>query len=204
MKKYLSVTTAASTIDLTTVETIRDEIGNTTLSDSTIRRWIGEESDRIAAYCGRVFGAETVVETFYLETDVPGLLMASRFPIVSVSSVSEDDAAALDASLYQVDATTGFIYRLDEDADRSVWSADKVAVSYTAGYTLVSTLPRAVEAACIQMVARRAYARGRDPNLRSESVDGVSTLQWWVSSDSDGMTAAIREMLAPYRQDMAL
>lgn len=197
MKSQLTVTTAADTIDLTTVETVRQELGDDALSADLLRRWISEESAKIAAHCRRTFGAETVQEIFYLD-ETSDEIVCSRLPIVSVTSVVEDDDAALDDALYQIDAEAGILRRLDDDGNLSRWSTSRVTVIYEAGYTLLGTLPRPIEAACIQMVTRRVYNRGRDPQLRREEVHGATTLEWWVSPDYDGMTMGVRDMLSPY------
>lgn len=221
----LTVVSAAATYDLTTLETVKDELGITTTgSDQTLRRYIADASARIAAYCNRVFAFETVSELFTPDRAIASgwgaargeswdsawearmlwrarsILPLSRFPVVTIVSVVEDTSGVvLDPSYYEVDAATGFLYRMNQGA-RTKWTANRTTVTYSGGYVLVSGLPRPLEQAAIDLVKARWFARGRDPRLKVADVPNVLRQEFWVGSVGAGdMPDEIAALLAPYR-----
>lgn len=196
----LTVTTAADSYDLTTLETVKEELGDTTgVTDTLLRRWITEESANVARYCGRVLARETVTETFDLPV-VRRNLRLNRFPVASVTSVIEDADDALDAAYYETDAETGALFRLGGSAVRRDWTAARVVVVYTGGYALLGALPRPIESAVLRLITRRYTARGRDPYLRAMSAPGLGEQQFWIPSDGGPeMPPDIAGMLASYR-----
>lgn len=198
MRSRVAVVTPAETYALTALDTIKEELPGTTIPDATLSRWIQEASSTAATYCGRVLASEEVTETFYL-TGTPTSLPLSRWPVSSLDTVTLD-GVALDPADYQVDEGTGFLYRLDADANETYWSGSRVVVEYTGGYTILGTLPRDIEAAVLALVKRRAYTYSQDPNLRVVDVVGVGRREWWVSpTSSDPMPTEIMAMLDPYR-----
>jgi hypothetical protein len=61
----LTVLDAADTEDLTTLDTLKDELGITTNDrDGSLRRIIRQASSDIATYCNRTFGKARYQETF--------------------------------------------------------------------------------------------------------------------------------------------
>jgi hypothetical protein len=87
----------ASSYDLTTLATVKDEL-NLTVPDNdlTIGRWITAASFDIRAYCGRTFQLETVQDTFYPDRDPqPQVLWGgvkplqlTRWPLVNVPNIA--------------------------------------------------------------------------------------------------------------------
>lgn len=203
MNSILTVTTAADTHDLTVLETVKDELGRTvSATDAQLTRWIHEASTQIASHCRRVFAAETVQEVFHGVSGADELIL-SRRPVTSITSVTEDDDTALATTYYEVEAETGLLYRLDGSGYRERWYASRVTVIYSGGYSLIGSLPRDIETAAIQLVARRAYAASRDPNLRSVQVEGLGQRQYWVDATAKTQMAAdIEALIAPYRNEM--
>ncbi len=195
----LTVLTPASSRALTTLTTIKDEIGITDDSaDARLQRWIDDESERIETYLGRVLASETVRETFRL-TGAPGCLRLARRPVTAITSIAVD-GVMLASDQYEIDATAGLFYPISGE-QRVRWFACTVIVTYTAGYTSIGALPRPIETACIGLLRHRWAARDRDPMLRSLAIPGVVTEQYWVGATGDdgAMPPEIAALLDPFR-----
>ncbi len=195
----LTVLTPASIRALTTLATVKDEIGITDdAADARLQRWIDEASERIETYLGRVLAGETVRETFRLR-GAPGCLRLARRPVAAVASI-DVDGATLANDQYEIDATAGLLYSIGGD-QRTRWAGCTVAVTYTAGYVSVQALPRPIETACLGLVRHRWAARDRDPMLRSLAIPGVVTEQYWVGATGDdgAMPPEIAALLDPFR-----
>jgi len=202
----LTVTVPAATHDLTTIETIKDELDITgTASDERLYRWISEASGFIENYCGRVFAAETLSEMWrglsrhYANAGGRMPLILTRRPVFAITSVTVD-GTALTADQYEMDPATGMLWRLSSDC-RIHWCAAKITVVYTAGYPLLGGLPYGIETACIETIKHRLAARNRDPNLKMQEIPGELVQQWWVAgANEEGVPAEIRAMLDPHRE----
>lgn len=199
----LVVVTPAASSALTTIDAVRAR-GVSEQTDAMITAAIDEASSRVAGYCGREFG-----ETAYRQTErgvcANGIVLAAAGPIVSLQSVVSDGAAMTEDTDFERD---GFdLYRLASDR-RIFWSASKVVVEYTCGWKLpgetVRNLPPAIEAACLALVTRGFAAGDRDPELVSESIAGVSRLEYAPfgsqkgAPSKDGMPADVAAMLDPF------
>jgi hypothetical protein len=65
MNSILTVTTPASSYDLTALATVKTELGITDNTENDkLRTWITQASIIAASYCRRVFARETLTETF--------------------------------------------------------------------------------------------------------------------------------------------
>lgn len=197
----ITVTTAAVTHDLTTLDTVRDELGiaaDDTSSDARLARWISESSGFIRDYCGRVFAAETVSELWRPDCAMQ-CLITSRVPVSTITSITEDDVV-LTTDEYEADLGNGFLYRLYSDV-RCKWTASKIVIVYTGGYDLLDGVPYGVEMACIETIKHRESARNRDPMMRSQTIPGELEQVWWVpGAGEDGVPATIRALLDPHRR----
>jgi len=201
----LTVTVPAATHDLTTIETMKDELEITgTALDSKLYRWISETSGFIKDYCGRVFAEETLSVLWrgvYLRSgsDGPAPLIFPRRPLSSITSVAVDDAV-LTANEYEFDTATAMLWRLSSDC-RINWCARKIVVVGVGGFPLLDGLPYGVESACIEKIKHRLAAGGRDPNLKMQEIPGELVQQWWVAGGNEaGVSAEIRAMLDPHRE----
>lgn len=151
-------------------------------------------------------GKETVIETFRLTREEPGIPL-SRWPVVSITTVVEDDDEdELESDEYEIDKPTGILRRLDGDENRLNWTSVKVTVTYIAGWVLpgdsgTRTLPYDIEDAVISLIKAARAARTRDPLIRSESVDGVGRTDYWVRGigESGGIPPDVASKLDPYR-----
>jgi hypothetical protein len=106
---------AANAIDLTTATIVAGDLGIS--SDATVERVVTAASRLIASYCGRSFERATLTE--YPPGYARSLLLLSRPPIVSVTSITEE-GNTVSAADYSVTARldgisvseAGMVYRL--------------------------------------------------------------------------------------------
>lgn len=201
----LTVLTPATSTRLTTVARARDLLGFTSKDNAVAQVCIDQASRAIADYCRRPFGRETVRETFRDVVRGDGLQL-SRSPVTAFVSVTSDDTALL-ATEYELDLETGLLYRLDGSGSRYQWYwGSSLIVDYTAGYTLPPdggtwTLPEPVERATIQEVGAYLSSRKRDPLVKAQDIEGVSSTSWWVPGTGATLASPEAEaLLQPYRR----
>lgn len=143
----------------------------------------------MAAYCARTFGAETVADIFMLDTSpctAPDSLrrahplVLSRDKLSRVLSVTTS-AGIMDPSQYYADLGAGLLFSLYGGLN-IMWTGYPVVVQFVSGWVLpgdpARTLPQVIEDVCIDTAAADWYARGRDPGLRNETVEGVGTIRY--------------------------
>jgi hypothetical protein len=193
----LEIIEIADTIDLTVLETAKQELGiaaEDTSQDAKIARWIHEVSGQVNARVDRVLGRERVKETFELDwAGNLGPLPLRRYPVAQVDSVTEH-GVALATDQYRVDGAKGLLYR-----NFGRWCGE-VIVTYQAGYQLLGELPYDLEFAALLLLQYR-NSGARDPSLRSESVPGVYEATYWVGSTpgaGGSLPSNVAELLAPY------
>jgi hypothetical protein len=205
----LIVNVANTNRDLTTLATIKDELGITDTSlDAKLSRYITEASGIIAEWCNRVFAIETVTETmrnasrrsYSISNPWQGqqqALILQRYPVVSLISISENDVL-LDPSNYEVDAINGEIQRLDSNGQYSLWSAAKIVINYSAGFALPTGLPSGIERACIMLVKQFAASGDRDPMVQSERTDGIGSTQFFNAAG--GLPPEVEGLISIHRK----
>ncbi|MDE1901306.1 MAG: hypothetical protein KGI37_06665 [Alphaproteobacteria bacterium] len=196
-----TVLTAASSYDLTTLANIKDDLAiptTDTSSDTTLARFITEQSALVAEYCNRVFPIETIKDVIYPDRDpypyqVTGVLselQLSRWPLVAVTSVTDTVAVGMTNTLvagtdFVIDAAHGWLTKIDPNTGYVTdWSPDQYTAQYTAGYFTPGTTnpPADLEMAVLRLVTARFKARGRDPFLRSQGEPGVGQEQYWIGA----------------------
>lgn len=201
----LTVIVPATSQALTTLNAVKAELGlSGTGDDAWLADTIARTSATIRRWCGRAFALETVRESFRLPVSTE-VLSLSRWPVVSVVSVTED-GDTLAPGAFETEDDTGFVYRLTGSNSRRDWPAGKIVVEYRAGYVLPGnsdrTLPEDVEAACIALCIRAFHAKGRDPALRSyqnPDVESYSLLDPDKTAMIDGLPADVAGRLWSYR-----
>jgi hypothetical protein len=205
----LVVTTPPTRTDLTTLSSAMSEINDPAADQSYIgASLIPAASAAIARWCNREFGVATYTETFRIQScggyTSPGksVLMLSRCPVTSVTSVTEGTDPALTAGYIETDLDNGFVYRLSGSDARQNWTAAKVVVVYTAGWTLpgatLPNLPADIQRACILLCRDWYLTRARDVTLRSIGLAGVTTT---MGTGNPGVTlpAHVEALLLPWR-----
>jgi hypothetical protein len=119
--------------------------------EDQIEMFIDWSSSEIAAIAGRVFGEETVTETFHVISEqFPDCIYLNRWPVANIASIT-DDLNALQAGGYQLEKRTGKITRID-----GIGFGGPVTVTYTGGYKLPKDAPSALKQATLLMT-REAY-----------------------------------------------
>lgn len=202
-----TVTTAATSYDLTTLDVVRDELGITdNAKNATLQRYITAASLMAAQYCNRVFPAETITDKVLRRRDSwPRLLptgaqvlQLERWPLVSVTSVTEDGTVLVAGTDFTPVGAPGQLIRLDSNGNARSWCVFPLTVVYVAGY---DPIPSDVEDAVIRMVTRRYLSKGRDPNLKQQNIPGVLEQSWWIAtgSESGNMSPDISDILNNYR-----
>lgn len=200
MRRILTVTSASPTEDLTTLETIKAELGITdTSKDVLLARYIGVGSGAVARYLDRVLGKATVVETFRYVRGIEALPLA-RAPVTSIASVTVG-GATLATTEYEVNSESGLLHRVGVcPAD---WCSDAIVVTYTGGYELLDELPYEIEEACIRLVKGQYFARTRDPMVKSETIPDAGEFQYWVGpmpgADAAALPGDVLALLMPFR-----
>lgn len=187
MKSSLVVTSAATSTDLTVRATVKEELGipaEVTQHDSYLTKAIRRASGIVAEYCGQTFAQETVTETFWPDrapgfTEYSTSLLLSRLPVVSIGSLTVDDSVK-DASEYRINSKTGELTALSSGGPSTFGVGVSAVVVYTAGYLLLDGLPDGVEDATLMLIRDAWFARARDPRVRSESIPGVASYDYWV------------------------
>ncbi len=207
IKVVTTITAAAKTYDLVTLDAIKDELDiRDNSKNATLQRYLTGASVMVSQYCNRVFPAETITESFWAQRDlwpwiIPGgiqNLQLSRWPIQSVTSVTENAIVLVQDIDFKIDATNGQLIRLDTSGYPKLWPVYPIVVVYIGGFT---TIPVDVQDAVVRMVTRRLIAKGRDPNLKQQNVIGVLEQQWWVATgaESGNMSPDITDVLDNYR-----
>src|SRR4051812_39928519 len=115
-----TVTTAAASYDLVTLDVVKDELGISDNSkNTTLQRYITAASAMVAQYCNRVFPVETLTDEIWAARDpwpriinggLPSLQL-SRWPLVSVTSVTENGVALVQDTDFAVAAAAGQLIR---------------------------------------------------------------------------------------------
>lgn len=212
----LKVTTPSQTEDLTTLDTVKAELGITKdTSDDNLSRYISDASAICADYCNTTFGLAGYLETFMDGGDGTDKLLLSRRPLVEVSSVTENGKALEEDTDYMVDEENGILYRLPKATGWS-WtqgggypygwwpSASPIVVAYTAGYDLLDSLPRAIERACLGVIREVYFSASRDPTLQSVSIPDVIDRRFSSTRGDTSTEAAlsktVTDLLDRYRR----
>jgi hypothetical protein len=193
----ITITTPATSQRLVTVESVRSVLGLADRQDDELLRNLCDRaSDVIARHCKRVFGLETVEETLRLRCATDGLILA-RYPIAAVASIVEN-GVTLAASDYEIEAEPGFLCRLTGDRETR-WPAVKIIATYSAGYDLPNDTPNALKQAAIELVKAFYMGADRDPAVRNEGVDNLSSAAYYGPDAGADIPPSVRGFLGSFR-----
>lgn len=175
--------------------------------DDTVTRLIAEASERIQSYLGRPLVLQVYRQRIALHGRMPGINL-SRGPVTEIQSLSLNgrpwgsgiDEIDVDRAMARIMATAFYpAHRIDGPGGAV---ADIV---YAAGYLLpgqgapattdgailpqkLLTIPDAIAGACFSAMQMLYSAQGRDPTLKTESVQGVGSTTWQaIGPDSGGL-----------------
>ncbi|MCA6103933.1 hypothetical protein [Bradyrhizobium australafricanum] len=193
----ITVTVAATDINLTRLDTVKAELGIVDRgSDDKLKKLISQASGIVASYCNRVFALETVQEIFRVRCGTQGLT-TGRYPVTAISSIVENDTE-LSADDFEADLEAGIIERLRSGCVVR-WPQGKVTVIYSAGYNLPADVPEPVERATIELVKQFYSSGDRDPLVRSETVEGAGSTDYFAPF-TGGFTPEVEALLEPFRK----
>ena len=207
----LTVLTAPTDTDLTTLATMKAELGIVTgADDAAILAMIGQASAAIERDLNRgALGLASYCETYRTSPSTGGYsgrgrlrLMLSRTPVATITSIVEDGQTLTAGDDFDFEADVGFVNRLAGGRVRE-WTAQTIQVTYDAGYVLprfpARDLPADIERACLSLVKLYYFARNRDPLVKSEDVQGAVNTAYFVGGgaippDISGLLDRFREI----------
>ena len=202
----LTVTVPATVTALTTKTAFKLLHGiSANTDDAKIDAMIDRATAAIEAETNRVFRRQTYSEQF---RSVSGAakLMLRRFPVASITSVTED-GTVVSASDYEIDKETGFLTRLSSDCPVE-WCAAKIVVVYVAGYLLPGQtgrdLPADLEEGCLEQVKSGWFSATRDPLVKAEDIPDLGRIDYWVGQvgESAALVPQCLERIEKYRDRM--
>lgn len=192
------IVTPAADKALATLADVKAELKiEGTANDATLTRYIAAASAAVSELCGRVFPVETIRDTIFGST-VCAIkeIDLSRRPVVSVDTVTEAGVSLTAGTDFYLDAPRGRLIRIDANGRPALWKSADIVATFDAGF---EEIPADVAEAVIRLVSLRWFLRGRDPMLRSETMEGVGQLQYWVASGGENaIPPEVRSMLQPY------
>lgn len=216
----LETTVAAATgatRRLTTKEKVKADLAITvTTYDTLIDQYIDQISDAAARFARLAedsagsfptFGAETLRATWYgCNGTRDGNFLLPWRPKWAVTGVTLAGTALVAGTDYRVLAG-GELQRLSGGLPWCWWSDSDAVVTFTAGWSLPSGVPAALEARVIDQVKMQYHGRERDPGLRADSTDGVGSETYSViggdSIGESGLLYSLEDALGPYRRLLA-
>lgn len=167
-----SVTTLATDLTLLSAEELRVAAGRSRDDDSqdeTLAEIGTEVAAEIMSDCAiasdgvnpPTLRSEVCEDVFRLSSDAD-VLYLSRRHVSAIGSI-EEDGTALTVADWRLEAETGKLIRLVDDAE-SCWSASKTEVVYTAGFTVV---PAELKAEAKARIKIKVSEGSRDPLART-------------------------------------
>lgn len=209
MRSIVTVTTPPSVTKLTTVERVKAELSITGSGDDVLLgSKIEEASSDIDAHLGRTLARATLTQTIW-NVGWAEFIMLDRAPVASITSVTVDDVA-VDADEYRLDSDTGILYHLDASGfPCGWWSCKSIVIVYVAGFLLPGesgrNLPPALESAAVELVASYWSNKGRDPTIKSERVDGLGQVDYWVGAvgEAGELPPSVVAKISPFRRPQA-
>lgn len=223
----LEALTSASKTALTTLAAVKIELdidgGD---EDDYLNQKILQVTDDILDYLNvvrttdgqRTIASQQLRETFnaaeYSISQLPATLMLSRglgrhklalsrFPVRSITSIVES-GTTLTTDQYQLDQN-GILTRLSNSVPVR-WADAPIVVTYTAGWIMPGQtsrdLPYSIEGAVFEYINMVRSARGRDPLIKSENVNGILDTDYWVGQiGTDGsLPPSVAARLDRYRR----
>lgn len=196
----LQILTPAATSNLTTVDNLRAALGNPALTDADVAELaqiVERASDAATRFCGRTtFGREVLRQTERIMASREVLIL-DRDLVPAITSITVD-GTALAAADYELDGA--LLYRLDSQGYMTCWQPSIVVINYAAGFTPMGDVPRDIEAAVLEIGRAMFGDRQRNPNVRSESVDGVAAVSYLdPRAEAGGLPPNAAALLMPYR-----
>lgn len=127
---------------------------------------------------------ETVAQTVELDAYQEKIILL-RHPVISIASVIEDGATLTVSADYRL---TGSLLLRRSGGSKSHWpSGVDIVTTYAAGF---ETVPDDLEFAARKFVTEEWQSGSRDRLLKSKTVEGVDSHEWWVDPTKDQVIPA--------------
>jgi hypothetical protein len=189
----LEVITPATTASLVTLNEAKGYLGISGISqDPWLEVQIEAASKAVEGFLRRPIRSEIVEETFF---NGRSTIVLERWPLISVTSVTEDGATLADGTDYKKEVRTGMLYRYS-GGERQDWTGTTTVVRYTAGY---ATVPTPIKEAVYLAVKGLRESLARDVGVKSERLEGVASMSYFAV-DGSGLPPEVTERLKPYQQ----
>lgn len=200
------VVTAAESAALVSLDAAKSYLGITgAAQDNAVTGLIAEASERIQSYLGRPLVLQLYRERIGLRGRMPGINL-SRGPVAEIQSLSLNgqpwgsgiDEIDVDRAMARIMATAFYpAHRIDGPGGAvadivyaaGYLSPGQQAPAATDGALLpqkVLALPDAIAGACLSTMQMLYSAQGRDPTLKTESVQGVGNTTWQALDPNSG------------------
>lgn len=180
-------------------------------SDARLTRLLRDASSMVLAYIGQPILSGLWTEEIVIErADCLRQITLSARPLLSLQNVTRNgtDWTAEQIKELVIDKRAGLL-SCSPEAWRH-WRPGHYVLTYQAGYVPPSitqdgtvqtgTLPPVISRAVILTASALWAAGDRDPNLKSESVQGVGSTSWATASGTGGMPQSAADMLASFRE----
>lgn len=209
MRRTVQISAPAALQPLALLDDLKADLSiSDNTQDTELTRLLLEASANSLKFIGRPLMQAEWQDTFMVRPGVAhDVLCLGRYPLVSIQSFCVGD---LSFTLEQIkdlpfDPDAAMVY--PPDARMPGWMPGIYTIQYTAGYVAPGTenagsnvVPPDIQEAIRLSVAATWYAKGRDPNLKSESEQGVGSTSWNVpSAGSGGMPQPAVDILAGYQ-----
>lgn len=202
----LTVLTRADSSRLTTLENVCLDLGRSMggPEDARIERFIDQASGIVASYCKRAFGRQIYRERIH-SWPRDGFALAA-WPVNRVIGVSIDGGAAFTPDEYMLSdgilrlTHGGSFGGIGDGTAYNLWRSTHpgMTVDYEAGWLLpdeevgetftgATPLPAEIERSVIQLVSVSLSEGGRDPTVKSETVEGVGSQSFYVQGANAGL-----------------
>ncbi|KXV75230.1 hypothetical protein AD953_08375 [Acetobacter malorum] len=202
----------ADAVPLALLADLKADLGLTDDSSNTrLTRLLLDASSMALAYIGQPILSCLWTEEIQIErADRLRQIVLSARPLLSIQSLKRNGAdwTAEQISGLVIDRKAGLLSCPPEV--RHHWHPGHYVLTYQAGYVPPSmaedstvqtgTLPPVISRAVILTASALWAAGDRDPNLKSESVQGVGSTSWATVSGTGGMPQSAADMLKQFRE----
>ncbi len=198
----ITITTPSSTRQLTTLANLKAVAGITAITDDTLLGLIiDRQSAAIETFCNRIFAKQTYTET--IAGNGTNKLRIAQYPLVSVTSITNDEITVASTDYTTQDRESGYIY--SNYGWYNTLGEKLYSVVYVSGYILpgmagTRDLPYDIEDACIKACYASYVSRKINPLIKSESVPEVYSVDYGTNGMNSGLPLIVKDMLIPYRK----